>query len=64
MGKLSTYLRGRLDAMKRKAASYDQAESPGEHLPNATTRAAICELDSGGGTHHESIEDLMRDLES
>ena len=32
--------------------------------PNDATRAAIAELEAGGGTHHQSVDDLMRDLES
>lgn len=32
------------------------------HLPNAETRAAMDELESGHGVRSNSIEDLLRDL--
>lgn len=48
--------------MVRVAA--DQALPFEAKRPNDATHAAIAELESGGGTHHQSVDDLMRDLES
>lgn len=31
-------------------------------IPNKTTRKALAELEAGGGTHYDSVDELFKDL--